>query len=202
MARLPEPLIRLAALLERLPGVGPRTAEKLAYHLARRPTGELDDLASSLKAVAAGIARCADCGDLTESSPCAICADPGRDRTLMCVVAESAELHALERLGEYRGLYHVLGGTISPIEGIEPAHLRVEPLLERLSREGTAEIILALNPDLEGETTSLYLSRLLRDRGLKVTKLARGLPTGSEIEYADDTTLSNALTNRRAVNGS
>lgn len=202
MARLPAPLTRLAALLERLPGVGPRTAEKLAYHLARRPSGELEDLADGLRAVAAGVARCAGCGDLTEADPCSICASPDRDRQLMCVVAESAELHAIERLGEYRGLYHVLGGRLSPIEGVEPSHLRVQPLLERLGREGTAEVILALNPDLEGETTALYLSRLLRDRGLKVTKLARGLPTGSEIEYADDSTLSSALSNRRPVNGS
>lgn len=199
MARLPRLISQLALQLERLPGIGPKTAEKLAYHLARQPRGVLDEFGTALSALADGIRTCATCGDFSEAETCAVCADPGRDGSLLCVVADSAELHAIERLNEFTGRYHVLGGTIRPIEGVEPGHLRIDELVARLESEGVKEVILGLNPDLEGETTAMYLTRLLKQHGVSVTKLARGLPTGSEIEYADDSTLSSALRNRRQV---
>ncbi len=197
MARLPRLITQLALQLERLPGIGPKTAEKLAYHLARQPRGVLDDFGSALQELAEGIRTCRTCGDFSEAEICGICGDAGRDGSLLCVVADSAELHAIERLNEFTGRYHVLGGTIRPIEGIEPGHLRIDELVARLESDGVVEVILGLNPDLEGETTAMYLTRLLKQHGVSVTKLARGLPTGSEIEYADDSTLSSALRNRR-----
>lgn len=198
MPRLPQLILNMADQLMRLPGIGPKTAEKLAYWLARQNKTELETLAKAVLNMANGVTKCAQCGDLAEQSPCHICNDLNRDQTVLCIVADSAELHTIERLGEYHGLYHVLGGTIKPIEGVEPAHLRIKELEQRL-KNGIKEIILALNPDLEGETTVLYLSRLLKQYPVKITKLARGLPTGSEIEYADDGTLSDALKNRREV---
>ncbi len=197
MARLPRLITQLALQLERLPGIGPKTAEKLAYHLARQPRGVLDEFGEALEALAEGIRTCQICGDFSEAEICGVCGDPGRDASLLCVVADSAELHAIERLNEFTGRYHVLGGTIRPIEGVEPKHLRVDELVARLEADGVREVILGLNPDLEGETTALYLTRLLKQHDVNVTKLARGLPTGSEIEYADDSTLSSALRNRR-----
>ena len=197
MARLPRLITQLALQLERLPGIGPKTAEKLAYHLARQPRTVLDEFGVALSTLADGIRTCKQCGDFSEAEICAVCSDPGRDNSLLCVVADSAELHALERLNEFTGRYHVLGGTIRPIEGIEPGHLRMAELQARLENGEIKEVILGLNPDLEGETTALYLTRLLKQYGVAVTKLARGLPTGSEIEYADDSTLSSALRHRR-----
>lgn len=199
MARLPRLISQLALQLERLPGIGPKTAEKLAYHLARQTRPVLDEFGQALSALADGIRTCRTCGDFSEAEVCAVCADAGRDGSLLCVVADSAELHAIERLNEFTGRYHVLGGTIRPIEGVEPGHLRIDELVARLEADGVREVILGLNPDLEGETTAMYLTRLLKQHGVSVTKLARGLPTGSEIEYADDSTLSSALRNRRQV---
>ena len=156
-------------------------------------------LVQAVSELADNIRNCQQCGDFSEAELCAICADQNRDTSLLCVVADSVELHAIERLNEFRGRYHILGGTIRPIDGVEPKHLRIKELTDRLDKGAVKEIIIGLNPDLEGETTALYLARLLKQYPVMLTKLARGLPTGSEIEYADDSTLSSALKNRRQI---
>jgi recombination protein RecR len=189
-------LENLVAQLTRLPGVGTRTAHRLAFHLLRVPTEEGLALADAIREAKERIGFCRECGNLTEEELCRICQDTRRDRTVICVVEQPADLVSLERTREYRGLYHVLGGALSPIDGVEPAHLRIDELLRRVERNGVEEVVLATNPTLTGEATATFIADRLRGR-IRVTRLASGLPVGSDLEYADEVTLGRALAGRR-----
>lgn len=195
------PLARLIEEFYRLPGIGPKSAQRLAYYLLRMPAADARSLAEAIVEVKDKITLCSTCQNVTEVDPCRVCTDPGRDRSLMCVVEEPLDILALERTGSYHGLYHVLHGAISPMDGIGPDDLKVSELLDRLRGGETKEIILATNPNLEGEATSMYLSRLIGPLGLRVTRLARGLPAGGDLEYADDLTLTRALEGRQEIDG-
>jgi recombination protein RecR len=188
----------LVAQLTRLPGVGTRTAHRLAFHLLRVPKDEAEALAAAIGEVKERVRFCSECGNLTEEERCAICRDERRDRTLVCVVEQPADLVSLERTHEYRGLYHVLGGSLSPIDGVEPEHLRIDELLGRVERNGIQEVVLATNPNMTGEATAAYLADRLRGR-VRVTRLASGLPVGGDLEYADEVTLGRALSGRREM---
>ncbi len=186
----------LVAQLTHLPGVGMRTAQRLTFHLLRVPKDEALALASAIEEVKERVRFCRECGNLTEEEVCEICQDARRDRALVCVVEQPADLISLERTAEYRGLYHVLGGALSPIDGVEPEHLRIDELLQRVERNGVEEVVLATNPNMTGEATAAYLADRLRGR-VRVTRLASGLPVGSDLEYADEVTLGRALAGRR-----
>jgi recombination protein RecR len=188
----------LVAQLTRLPGVGSRTAHRFAFHLLRVPQEEALALAAAIEEVKERVRFCNECGNLTEDEVCAICRDTRRDHTLICVVEHPADLISLERTHEYRGLYHVLGGSLSPIDGVEPGHLRIDELLRRVDRNGVREVVLATNPNMTGEATAHYLAERLRER-VRVTRLASGLPVGGDLEYADEVTLGRALAGRREM---
>jgi len=188
----------LVAQLTRLPGVGTRTAHRLAFHLLRVPHDEAQALAAAIEEVKERVRFCSECGNLTEEDRCEICRDERRDRTLVCVVEQPADLVSLERTHEYRGLYHVLGGSLSPIDGVEPEHLRIDELMGRVDRNGIQEVVLATNPNMTGEATAAYLADRLRGR-VRVTRLASGLPVGGDLEYADEVTLGRALSGRREM---
>ena len=188
----------LVAQLTRLPGVGTRTAHRLAFHLLRVPKDEALALARALEEVKERVRFCSECGNLTEEERCEICRDERRDRALVCVVEQPADLISVERTHEYRGLYHVLGGALSPIDGVEPGHLRIDELMSRVERNGIQEVVLATNPNMTGEATAAYLADRLRGR-VRVTRLASGLPVGGDLEYADEVTLGRALTGRREM---
>ena len=188
----------LVAQLTRLPGIGSRTAQRLAFHLLQVPKAEALALARALVEVKERVRFCRDCGNLTEEEICAICLDPRRDRTTICVVEQPVDLLSVERTAEYRGLYHVLGGSLSPLDGVEPEHLRIDELLHRVEREGLHEVVLATNPNMTGEATAAYLADRLRGR-VRVTRLASGLPVGGDLEYADEVTLGRALVGRREM---
>jgi recombination protein RecR len=188
----------LVAQLTRLPGVGQRTAQRLAFHLLRTPKDEALALAAAIEEVKARVRFCRECGNLTEDEVCAICQDARRDHTLICVVEQPADLISVERTAEYRGLYHVLGGALSPIDGVEPADLRIDELLRRVERNGVEEVVLATNPNMTGEATAAFLADRLRGR-VRVTRLASGLPVGGDLEYADEVTLGRALAGRREM---
>ena len=199
MAYYPEPVSRLIEALQRLPGIGPKTAQRLTFFLLKRPTDEVRELADSLVAVKERIVSCSTCFNVTDQDPCRICSDPARDSRLLCIVEEPNDLLAMERTGEYKGLYHVLLGALSPLEGIGPDDLKVRELLARLEAGGGGEVILATNPNVEGEATALYLAKLLRPLGVRITRIARGLPVGGDLEYADLVTLTKALEGRREI---
>lgn len=199
MAHYPEPVARLIDALQRLPGIGPKTAQRLTFYLLKRPADEVRELSEALLAVKERIVYCQRCFNVTDEDPCRICADPGRDARQLCVVEEPNDLLAMERTGEYRGRYHVLLGALSPLDGIGPEDLKIRELLARLDAGGIAEVILATNPNVEGEATALYLAKLLRPLGVRVTRIARGLPVGGDLEYADQVTLSKALEGRREI---
>jgi recombination protein RecR len=188
----------LVAQLTRLPGVGTRTAHRLAFHLLRVPKDEAQALATAIGDVKERVRFCAECGNLTEEERCEICRDERRDRSLVCVVEQPADLVSLERTHEYRGLYHVLGGSLSPIDGVEPEHLRIDELMGRVEQNGIQEVVLATNPNMTGEATAAYLADRLRGR-VRVTRLASGLPVGGDLEYADEVTLGRALAGRREM---
>jgi len=188
----------LVAQLSRLPGVGSRTAQRLAFHLLQRPKDEALALAQAIEEVKERVRFCRECGNLTEDETCAICLDPRRDHALICVVEQPVDLVSLERTHEYRGLYHVLGGALSPLDGVEPEHLRVDELIGRVERNGVVEVVLATNPNMTGEATAAYLADRLRGR-VRVTRLASGLPVGGDLEYADEVTLGRALAGRREM---
>jgi len=188
----------LVGQLTRLPGVGTRTAHRLAFHLLRVPRDEAQALAAAIEEVKERVRFCSECGNLTEEDRCEICRDERRDRTLVCVVEQPADLVSLERTHEYRGLYHVLGGSLSPIDGVEPEHLRIDELMGRVDRNGIQEVVLATNPNMTGEATAAYLADRLRGR-VRVTRLASGLPVGGDLEYADEVTLGRALSGRREM---
>jgi recombination protein RecR len=188
----------LVAQLTRLPGIGTRTAQRLAFHLLRAPKDEAGALAGAIADVKERVRFCRECGNLTEDEVCGICRDERRDRTVICVVEQPVDLYSLERTHEYRGLYHVLGGALSPIDGVEPGHLRIDELVQRVERNGVAEVVLATNPNMTGEATAAYLADKLRGRA-RVTRLASGLPVGGDLEYADEVTLGRALSGRREM---
>ncbi|MEB3199344.1 MAG: recombination mediator RecR [Synechococcaceae cyanobacterium] len=191
-------MARLIDQFERLPGIGPRTAQRLALHLLRQPEEQIRAFAEALLAARTQVGQCRSCFHLSAEPLCEICRDPERRTGVICVVADSRDLLALERTREFRGGYHVLGGLISPMDGVGPELLQIQPLVERVDRDGIEEVILALTPSVEGDTTSLYLARLLRPF-TSVSRIAYGLPMGSELEYADDITLARALEGRRPM---
>jgi recombination protein RecR len=193
------PVARLIEAFNRLPGIGPKSAQRLAYHVLRADEDEARALAEAVLEVKERIVFCSVCQNITDSDPCAVCQDDTRERTVICVVEEPLDILAIERAGTYRGLYHVLHGVLSPMDGIGPEQLRVEELLHRLGTDEVQEVIMAVNPNLEGEATAMYLSRLLSPLGVAVTRLARGLPSGADLEYADDVTLQRALEGRQAI---
>jgi recombination protein RecR len=186
----------LVAQLTRLPGIGTRTAQRLAFHILSAPPQEAGALADAIREVRERVRACRECGNLTEEDLCAVCSDPRRDRTVICVVEHPVDVVSLERTHEYRGLYHVLGGALSPLDGVEPGDLRIPALLERVARGEATEVVLATNPTMTGEATAAYLADRLRDH-VTVTRLASGLPVGGDLEYADEVTLGRALAGRR-----
>ncbi len=186
----------LVAQLTRLPGIGTRTAQRLAFHLLSAPKEEAIALANAIVEVKERVRFCTECGNLTEEELCGICADPRRDRSVICVVEQPVDLVSMERTHEFRGLYHVLGGALSPLDGVDPADLRIAGLLERVARGGVEEVVLATNPTMTGEATAAYIADRVRDR-VTVTRLASGLPVGGDLEYADEVTLGRALAGRR-----
>jgi recombination protein RecR len=184
----------------RLPGIGRKTALRLTYHLLGRPHDEMRRLARALDDVVARVRACSVCGNLTEADPCEFCESDRRDASVVCVVEEASDIAAIERTGAFRGRYHVLGGRLSPLEGVGPDELRVASLLARLRDGGTMrEVIVATNPSVEGEATALYLQRLIRPLGVRVTRLARGMPVGGDLEYTDGVTIAEALAGRREI---
>lgn len=195
----PAPVARLIEEFHKLPGIGPKSAQRLTYHLLRIPPEEALALAQAVIELKEKTVLCSTCQNVTEADPCAICRDESRERAIICVVEEPLDILAVERTRGFRGLYHVLHGVISPMEGVGPEDLKVNELLARLRGGGVTEVIMATNPNLEGEATSMYISRLLTPLGVRVTRLARGLPMGSDLEYADDVTLTRALENRQDV---
>lgn len=197
----PAPVARLIEEFHKLPGVGPKSAQRLTYYLLRMPAAEARALAEAILDVKERITFCSLCQNVTDSDPCRICVSERRDRSTICVVEEPLDILALERSGSYQGLYHVLHGAISPMDGIGPEELKIEQLMGRLKSGEVSEVILATNPNLEGEATAMYLTRLLRPLAVKVTRLARGLPVGGDLEYADDVTLTRAMEGRQEVQG-
>lgn len=191
------PVMQLIDEFHKLPGIGPKTAQRLTYYLIRMPEEEARALAEAILAVKDQIVLCSACQNITDSDPCLICRNDKRDRSQICVVAEPLDILPLERTGGYKGLYHVLHGAISPADGIGPDDLKMKELLDRLKDGEVSEVILATNPNLEGEATAMYLHRLIGPLGVRVTRLARGLPFGADLEYADDVTLTRALENRQ-----
>jgi recombination protein RecR len=188
----------LIAQLSRLPGIGTRTAQRLAFHLLRVREEEALALAEAIREAKERIGFCRECGNLTEEELCVVCLDARRDRTLVCVVEQPADVLSLERTHEYRGVYHVLGGALSPLDGVEPQHLRIDELLTRVERNGVQEVVLATNPNMTGEATAAYIADRVRGRA-RVTRLASGLPVGGDLEYADEVTLGRALAGRREM---
>lgn len=194
-----KPIARLIEELGRLPGVGPKTAQRLAFHILNNSKEDARRLAQVIVDAREQVRYCSICSNLSASDPCEICRNPHRERRVICVVEEPKDVVAMERTGEYRGLYHVLQGTLSPMEGRGPESIKARELLQRLSGDPVEEIILATNPDVEGEATALYLMRLLKPLGIKITRIARGLPEGGDLDYVDQVTLARALEGRREV---
>ncbi len=190
------PVARLVDQFHKLPGIGPKTAQRLTYYLVRMPEEQARELADAVISVKERIVLCSECFNITELDPCVICTSPQRDRTTICVVEEALDVVSLEKTGSYRGLYHVLHGSISPMNGIGPDELKIHPLMSRIEN-GVREVILATNPNLEGETTSMYIHRLLAPLDVRVTRPARGLPVGGDLEYADEVTLGRAIEGRQ-----
>ena len=198
---LPEPIQKLINALERLPGIGPKSASRLAFFLLRAPDDIAQDLSESLSGLKEKVAFCQECFNITEAgrARCEVCENPKRDPGLICVVEEALDVVALERVGAYDGKYHVLHGVLSPIEGVGPEDIKVTPLLDRVGRGGVREVILATNPSMEGDATALYLRQQLQPYGVQVTRLARGLPVGGDLEYADQNTILRALSGRQEM---
>jgi recombination protein RecR len=198
-AVIPDSVTRVIEGFSQLPGIGPKTASRLTFYLLRRPAEQAESLADALRDLKRKTVFCSSCFGITEQSPCAVCSDEGRDRSIVCVVEEPLDVLAIDRTGEYQGLYHVLHGAISPVEGIGPDELRINELLARLKTEPIREVLIATNPNMEGEATAMYLAQLLQPMGVRVTRLARGLPVGGDLEYADAVTLGRALEGRREM---
>lgn len=199
MQTVAEPIQRLIDALVRLPGIGPKSASRLAFYLLRASADQVQELAGAIGELQSNIVYCSRCQNLTQTDPCTICSDPGRDANIVCVVEEPLDVVAIERTGVFRGTYHVLHGVINPVEGVGPEDLRIDALLARQKKESFTEVLIATNPNMEGEATAMYLARLLHPSGVRVTRLARGLPVGGDLEYADEVTLSRALEGRRDI---
>ncbi len=199
MAALPQPITELIAALGKLPGLGPRSAERVALHIVQSDSGAVQQLATALLNARERVRLCEICGALTEPSPCPICVDPRRDASVLCIVERPVDILSIEKSGTFRGKYHVLGGKISPLDGVQPEDLRITDLERRLSSEPIQEVIIALGTDVEGDATSYYLAKLLGRPGLTVTRIAHGLPAGTGLEFADELTLSRALEGRREL---
>lgn len=195
----PEPILRLIEAFHRLPGIGPKSAQRLAYHILRTSEQEANALAEAVLEVKRRIRFCSKCVNITETDPCSFCSDDRRDRTVVCVVEQPLDVLAIERSGGYKGLYHVLHGVLNPMDGIGPEHIHVRELVVRLQDGDIQEVIMATNPSLEGEATAMYIQRLVGPAGVKVTRLARGLPSGADLEYTDDITLARALQGRQEI---
>jgi recombination protein RecR len=195
---LPEPLIRLIEELQRLPGIGPKGAQRLAFHILKTPREQADRLADAVRELKERVTYCSVCNNITDIDPCAYCSNGSRDPRIICVVEEPQNVAAIEKTREFKGTYHVLMGALSPLQGIGPDDLKIKGLLSRVN-DGVIEIILATNPNVEGEATAIYLARLLKPLGVKVTRIAMGVPVGSDLEYADEVTMHKALEGRREV---
>ncbi|MBS1817062.1 MAG: recombination protein RecR [Acidobacteria bacterium] len=195
----PEPLTRLVEELQRLPGLGPKSAQRLAFHILKAPREQADRLAAAIRDVKERVTHCSVCNNITDTDPCEFCRSTDRDQHVICVVEEPQNVAGIERIGEFKGVYHVLMGAISPLQGIGPDQLKIKGLLTRIAEGTISEVILATNPNVEGETTALYLARLLKPLGVKVTRIAVGVPVGSDLEYADQWTMHKALEGRREV---
>jgi recombination protein RecR len=198
VSHLPDPLIRLIEELQRLPGIGPKGAQRLAFHLLKTPRETTDRLVDAVRDVKELVTYCSSCNNITEVDPCPFCTGDDRDRRIICVVEEPPNVAAIEKTREFKGLYHVLMGALSPLQGIGPDDLKIKSLLARVT-DGVAEVILATNPNVEGEATAIYLARLLKPLGVKVTRIAMGVPVGSDLEYADEVTMNKAMEGRREV---
>lgn len=190
---------QLITELAKLPGIGRKTAQRLTFHLLQQPPEQVERLAAVLASVSERVRPCVDCGNLTEEQPCSICRDPRRDRGLVCVVEEPSTVGVVDRSTDFRGQYHVLGGRLSPLDGVGPEALRIDRLIQRVKDGGVREVILATNPSMEGEVTATYIQQLLAGMGVRVTRLARGLPMGGDLEYVDGVTLAHALVARQDV---
>ena len=195
---LPPPIVRLVEELQRLPGIGPKSALRLAFHLLKSPREETDRLTQAVRDVKEKVTYCSVCNNITETDPCAFCRNRDRDHRLVCVVEEPQNVSAIEKTREFKGVYHVLMGALSPLQGVGPDDLKIKGLLARIG-DGVTEVILATNPNVEGEATAIYLARLLKPLGVRVTRIAMGLPVGSDLEYADEVTMHKALEGRREV---
>ncbi|MGJ6938852.1 recombination mediator RecR [Listeria monocytogenes] len=195
----PEPITKLIDSFMKLPGIGPKSAARLAFYVLDMKEDDVLDFAKALVDVKRNLSFCSVCGHITDKDPCYICADTSRDRSVICVVQESKDVIAMEKMRDFHGLYHVLHGTISPMDGIGPEDINIPDLLKRLQDDTIEEVILATNPNVEGEATAMYISRLLKPSGIKVTRIAHGLPVGGDLEYADEVTLSKAMEGRREV---
>ncbi|AAT05447.1 recombination protein RecR [Listeria monocytogenes] len=195
----PEPITKLIDSFMKLPGIGPKSAARLAFYVLDMKEDDVLDFAKALVDAKRNLSFCSVCGHITDKDPCYICADTSRDRSVICVVQESKDVIAMEKMRDFHGLYHVLHGTISPMDGIGPEDINIPDLLKRLQDDTIEEVILATNPNVEGEATAMYISRLLKPSGIKVTRIAHGLPVGGDLEYADEVTLSKAMEGRREV---
>jgi len=193
------PLVRLVEELQRLPGIGAKGAQRLAFHLLRQPRSEVDALLDAVRDVKEQVTYCSVCSNITDTDPCFYCTDPSRERHLICVVEDPHNVAAVEKTKDFRGIYHVLMGALSPLQGIGPDELKIKSLLERVAGDDVAEVILATNPNVEGEATALYLAKLLKPLGIKVTRIAMGLPVGSDLEYADEVTMHKAMVGRHEM---
>jgi len=194
---LPDPLIRLIEELQRLPGIGPKGAQRLAFHILKTPREEVDRLAQAMYEVKERITYCSTCSNITDVDPCFFCTSPARDHRAICVVEEPENVNGVEKTRQYNGLYHVLMGALSPLHGVGPDDLKIKGLLSRVGDGQVDEVIIATNPTVEGEATALYLARLLKPLGVRVTRIAMGIPVGSDLEYADEVTMTRAMENRR-----
>jgi recombination protein RecR len=195
----PEPLIRLVEQLQRLPGIGRKSAQRLAFHILKTPRDEADRLCDAVRDVKDRVTYCSVCNNITETDPCEICTSDGRDHRVICVVEEPQNVLAVEKTRDFKGAYHVLMGAISPLQGVGPDDLKIKGLLQRVGNGHVDEVILATNPNVEGEATAIYLARLMKPLGVKVTRIAMGVPVGSDLEYADEITMHKAMEGRREV---
>jgi recombination protein RecR len=196
---LPEPLTRLVEQLQRLPGIGAKSAQRLAFHMLRNPREDADRLCDAIRDVKERVTYCSVCNNITDTDPCTYCSNPGRDQRLICVVEEAQNVSVVEKTGGFKGTYHVLMGVLSPLHGVGPDDLKIKGLLGRVADGKVDEVILATSPTVEGEATALYLARLLKPLGVKVTRIAMGIPVGSDLEYADEVTMTRAMEGRREV---